>query len=66
MNNQYVVNIYNVAENKSREISVSGTTPMHAHKTAYMGTKKEEEVRTMLDDDGNVVFDIKKGFKKAY
>ena len=66
MNSTYVVTVRNLSENTVREVRVEGADPMQVHKQVFMKTSKDEEIQDMLDADGNLVFNIKKGFKKAY
>ena len=66
MSRQYTINIRNLSESTDRQVTVSCVSPMEAHKSVYMKTRQSEEIRTIFDEDGNIVFDLKKGFKKAY
>lgn len=66
MSNTYTVNIENTLENTERQIDISSTNPMNAHKDAFMKTNRYEEIRSICDVDGETVYDKDKGFYGKY
>ena len=66
MNRRYVVSVTDLAKSDAREIVIDSSDPMSAHKQVYMKTKKGEEISCILDGNGDLVFDNKKGFVKSY
>ena len=66
MNDTYTIYIENVADKVKREIKVEDTSPMDAHKTAYMKVARYEEINKITNSNGDTVFELDKGFKKQY
>lgn len=66
MSSKYVVSVRDLNEGTVREVTVAEPDPMLAHKSVFMKTNQDEEIQFMVDENGNVVFDNKKGFKKVY
>ena len=62
MKNKYTVVVK--SGKKTRSISVESVNPMEAHKEVYMRIKNTEEVDTITDDSGDVVFSNKQGFSE--
>ena len=62
MKNKYTVVVK--SGKKNRSVAVESNNPMEAHKTVYMRIKRTEEVDSITDDTGAVVFNIKQGFSQ--
>ena len=65
MNRKYIVSVVNLARNESKEVVVDSSDPMNAHKSVYVKTKKDEEISSILDEGGKIVFDNRKGFVRS-
>ena len=62
--NTYVVEVKDMYENKPRTLKVESKCPQDAHKTAFFKLiTKTEEIVSMSDSDGKVVFDVNQGFR---
>tara|TARA_R110002051_G_scaffold94272_1_gene164011 strand:- start:144 stop:332 length:189 start_codon:yes stop_codon:yes gene_type:complete len=62
MKNKYTVVVK--SGKNTRRISVESVNPMEAHKEVYMRIKNSEEVDSITDDTGDVVFNIRQGFSE--
>jgi hypothetical protein len=59
----YTVNIKHLYNKVTRVVEVTESTPMAAHKHAYMKhTKSGEEIDLITDSDGRAVYEYVKGF----
>ena len=65
MNQTYTATIRNLVENTDREVTVLSPTPMEAHKSIYRETSMKEEISTIAETDGDVVYDTEKGFRRG-
>ena len=61
MNRKYIVNVRNLAENKAREVVVDSSDAMHAHKSVYMKSKRDEEISAITDEKGKIVGQLEGG-----
>ena len=62
-NKKYVAKIRSTYDNEKREIATAGENPMNVHKQIYMKSLKPfEEIHTIVNENGRVVYDIKNGF----
>lgn len=63
MSKKYTVKIRSNYEEDKREVLITEATPMLAHKRALLKSVKQfEEIHTILNENGRVVYDIKNGF----
>ena len=62
MNETYTVCIEDSVKKSEREVSVPGDNPMIIHKDVFMKTSRYEEINTIHDSSGKIVFDRKNGF----
>ena len=66
MNQSYKVAIRNLSNKEDRDVVITSRDPMQAHKQVYLTTTKDEEILTIVDTDGKLVFEYKKGFRRNY
>ena len=60
---KYVVTIReNLGQTKDKTVDASD--PMMAHKQVYMTMRSDADIMTIADNDGNVVYELKSGFRR--
>ena len=61
----YTITIKNLYQNKTRIVQLEGSSPMLAHKQAYMEhMKNDEEISHIEDNRDKTVFKINSGFSR--
>jgi hypothetical protein len=64
MTKTYTVRVQVPLTNTKKDIAVTCENPMAAHRAVFFKTRQDEDIVCILDDDGNVVYDMNEGFKQ--
>ena len=60
---KYIAKIKSIYDDERREVTICEDTPMLAHKRVLTKNLKQyEEIHTIVNENGKVIYDIKNGF----
>lgn len=60
---KYTLIIKDTTNKKSHKMTLEGNYPQDVHKVAFNKISNFQEIEKMIDASGNVVYDLKDGFK---